>query len=1222
MRCHAQDGKLSGKVYDQHGQPLPFVTVMVFEGELLRYGAQTDEKGYYSIQPILPGTYRVEARFLGSTQTQENVPVLAGQTRQLDLRFTHDVNSTEIDTVEIAVFVNPVFEKDPTVVSNLSGEEVRQIGTRNVQSVAAITPGVYQADEGDFNISIRGARSTSTAYYIDGIKIRGVTSLPQSAISQFQVYTGGTPAELGDFTGGVVSITTANPASTFQGGAEFVTSEGLDPYGRNLAAFHFSGPLITRQRSFGSSGQQYKTSVLGYFFSGEYDFNRDQDPAARGIFRLKEGILEDLQANPVIINPDGNTFRSRANFIGTGDVEAVKAKAFNTDRRIRLLGRLDFRPTDNILIKLGGNYEHINSDLWSITNMLFAPDASQQFLGNSYRGWLRYQQNLKGGPLLKNLFFSLQLDYSRYQRRFQHRIHRENFFDYGYVGKFEYDLTPIYGYVDDPHSELSSGPYWISLAPPGPTNLRFDGSNTRNPILANYNRAIFDYVEEHGVPNLFPGVFSSDPMVHQLTNLDELAFRQGILNGQGPGAIYSLFSGVGASPGGFTKFDFEQFRFSGQLTAEINGHNLKAGFEFEQRSERLYALAARGLWGLMRQYANFHLNTLSGNPAEYQYVVANGEFQDTINIPLQYVAADQKEFDRRLRSRLGLPLDGTDLINIDALPPEFYTLDLFNASELLNDGLGVVTYYGYDHLGNKSRRRDAADFFTDTQNRPMNPFAPTYVSFFVQDKFEFEDIRFNVGLRVDHFDANQPVLKDPFSLHPTYSAAEVASGQLAIPAYQLPQGVGPDWVPYVDNATNPGRVVGYRKGETWVDANGTPVSSNQLTVGGNVPQPYVKENRVSMQSFRDYEAQTTFMPRISFSFPITDEALFFAHYDVLSQRPGQLLPTQGSLLAGQLTDYLFLENRPTSEINNPNLKPEITIDYEAGFKQKLGDRMAVSLSGFYRELRNMVRFRRFANAYPFSYDTFDNLDFGTVKGFVFSLDMRRTANTQLRVGYTLQFADATGSNFTSARSVVNFLEGVGVLRVPLPVNTDQRHRISAVADYRFGGHSLGPALQLGKKVVYPLRNFGANLTLQLGSGTPFSKNAVVVPAVQGGINIVNQIQGTPNGFRMPWQFRADLRLDKSFVVGGKSSSQGKNRSYGFNVYLLVLNLFDTQNVVNVYRYTGLPDDDGYLASDTGQQAILSQINPQAFTDQYRLRVNNPSNYSLPRRIRLGVQFSF
>ena len=78
----------------------------------------------------------------------------------------------------------------------------------------------------------------------------------------------------------------------------------------------------------------------------------------------------------------------------------------------------------------------------------------------------------------------------------------------------------------------------------------------------------------------------------------------------------------------------------------------------------------------------------------------------------------------------------------------------------------------------------------------------------------------------------------------------------------------------------------------------------------------------------------------------------------------------------------------------------------------------------------------------------------------------------------------------------------------------------------------------------------------------------------------------------------------------------------FNVYLQVLNLLNTKNVLNVYKTSGLPTDDGYLSTGVGQQAINAAIDGDAFTYLYTLRMQNPGNYSLPRRIRLGVQINF
>ena len=1215
LGAQAQDGKLTGRVFGAEGDGLPFATVVVKSGDLVVKGVNTDDEGRFSVNPIDPGTYNLEVRYLANTKQVEGVTVLPGQTRNVDIQMSNDVT---IDEVEI--FGNPVFEKDPVVATTLSGEDFKRLSTRDVNSVAALTAGVYQSDEGDGGLVIRGGRSTSNVYYIDGMKIRGQTTVPQSSISQYQVITGGTPAEFGDFTGGVISITTAGPSPALSGGLEYVTSEYLDPYGHNLIGVNLSGPIITKKEEMG------RRSILGFFINGEFDYNRDQDPAYTGIYGLKEGILEDLQARPVEIATDNLGFRSRAAFVTRDSWDTIQMKPFNESLRIRGLARLDFQPTQNILIKLGGTYEFINTDQWGTGNMLFAPNPQSEFEGNNYRAWARFQQTFSGGENspIKNLFYSVQADYSLYQRRFQNSVHEDRLFESGHVGTFTFDEVPIFGYIDNPQDPNYSGAYWQQVGFAF-DNLQFDPSTSRNPLLANYNTTILDHVAQNGIINLpFNRFFlDPDPIVNRLFSLNDLAFRQGILNGSGAPGVYSIFSGLGANAGGYQKFDFEQYRLVGQATAEIKGHNLKAGFEFEQRVERAYAIGARGLWGWMRQYSNFHLLNLETNPELFEYVTRGGEFQDTVLVPRQYSSADQATFDRNLRAKLGLPVDGTDYINIDELDPSFFSLDMFSADELLANGLGPISYYGYDYLGNKQETVAWQEFFNENGTRPQNAFSPTYLSAFIQDKFEFEDIIFNLGLRVDRFDANQPVLRDNYSLYPTYTAGEVASGQLGVPGFTLPTSIDSDFVPYVDNATNPSEVIGYRNGESWFDRNGTPVSSNEIrTLSGGRVQPAVKEEEVGPNSFEDYTPQTVFMPRISFSFPISDLALFFAHYDILSQRPGQTFATAGSLLAGQLSNYAFLENTPTATVINPNLRPEITIDYEAGFKQKIGETMALTVSAFYREQRNMIRFRRFNNGYPFSYDTYDNLDFGTVKGFSFSYDMRRTRNVQLRASYTLQYADATGSNFNSARGVVNFLEGVGVLRVPLPIDSDARHRVAGALDYRFYGKNRGPSFKIGSRTIYPLEEFGANLSFQMTSGTPFTQSAIPTQSVAGGIAQGSRIVGTPNGRRLPWTYRLDLRADKNFVLGGKIKNGERTRAYDFNVYAQVLNLLNTQNVLGVYAYTGLPTDDGWLTSDAGKQFIPLQISPEAYVDQYSARLVSPGVFSVPRRIRLGVQFNF
>ncbi len=49
---------------------------------------------------------------------------------------------------------------------------------------------------------------------------------------------------------------------------------------------------------------------------------------------------------------------------------------------------------------------------------------------------------------------------------------------------------------------------------------------------------------------------------------------------------------------------------------------------------------------------------------------------------------------------------------------------------------------------------------------PVAPLRPLYQAAFIKDKFTFNKMIFSLGLRVERFDLNTKVLKDPYSLVP------------------------------------------------------------------------------------------------------------------------------------------------------------------------------------------------------------------------------------------------------------------------------------------------------------------------------------------------------------------------------------------------------------------------------------------------------------------------
>ncbi|MEM9985489.1 MAG: carboxypeptidase regulatory-like domain-containing protein, partial [Bacteroidota bacterium] len=165
----AQDGKLAGKVLDEDGQPVGFVSILVFQGDAYRYGTSTAEDGTFSIQPVTPGSYRVEARYLGRNKTVTDVSVIANITRDLVISF----EATTLE--EVVIHDQGPFEKTPIVGTTLTSEDIINAGTRSINSLAAISAGVYQSDEGGA-LSVRGARSSATVYYVDGVKVRGSAS--------------------------------------------------------------------------------------------------------------------------------------------------------------------------------------------------------------------------------------------------------------------------------------------------------------------------------------------------------------------------------------------------------------------------------------------------------------------------------------------------------------------------------------------------------------------------------------------------------------------------------------------------------------------------------------------------------------------------------------------------------------------------------------------------------------------------------------------------------------------------------------------------------------------------------------------------------------------------------------------------------------------------------------------------------------------------------------
>lgn len=1185
--AQTRPGSLIGVVKEAAtGITIPQAQIILKQGETVVKQGLTDFDGNINITPIEPGVYDISAKAFGYAETTQR-GVTINPNRPTTVNFSLQEATQQLQEVVIT-YEKPLIERGKTISGGgVDRETIENIPTRNVGTLVATAPGVSQTDEGQ-GINVRGARSDANVTFIDGVKVRGSVNLPREAIQSVEVITGGTPAQYGDATGGVTNLTTRGPTPVYFGTVELVSSSFLDAQEYNLAGLTVGGPILKNSQG---------NPIMSFLVSTEFEYQYEPRPFATTPYRVNEDRLNEMQATPIRPSNVGQGVLNEGNFLRMSDLEEIPARLNVDNRQFRAVGSFNIKTSANTNVVLGGRLIYNRGMNGSFASSLMNWDQNSESIATDWSAYARFTQTFGDGgeddnSLIKNAFYSIQVDYTRNNRTTWDAVHQDNIFRYGHIGTFETYQQRFYTYTTDDQTGITA---WVQQLYQD-TAVLFTPSSY-NEVRSNYTSSYYRFVEEGRILN-------------NTFNLNNIRQGGGLINGDNPQSIYGLFQAVGTQQAGYALSRNSQFRVTAQTTFQIGGHSLIAGLEFEQRFDRSYSLAANNLWTQMRLLQNQAILQLDLDNPILIYD-QNGVFQDTINYNRAYDPGVPRTFDRNIRTELGLDPNGTDYIDIDAYDPDMFSLDMFSADELVNvGGTQYVGYYGYDYLGNiQSGNPTLTDFFTERDangnlTRPISAFQPLYIAGYIQDQFQFNDIFFNVGVRVDRFDANQPVLRDPYSLYPVRTAGEVA-GQ-----FEIPGSIGDDYVVYVNDVSNPTAITGFRDGDQWYDVNGNPLANPKdiADISGGVAQPYVigatanGRPELSAEGFEDYTPQVTVSPRISFQFPITDEAAFFAHYDVLVQRPsagfGRFNPF----------DYLQLDNLNNSGfLGNPNLLPQRTTDYEIGFEQLLTQRSVLRLSAFYKEQRDLIQTVSINEAYPITYVTYGNRDFSTVKGFVIGYEMRRTANVMINANYTLQFADGSGSGPNSGANLAR--SGQPNLRYILPLDFDQRHQFTASIDYRYkhGDEYTGPVWWDNQVFA----GAGLNILARASSGQPYSARNRAFELTDGASGI--PLDGQVNGSRQPWIFSIDVTVNKRWRLNNDNS---------FEVYLSVLNLFNTQNVLNVYAYTGAADDDGWLASPQGQTSVAFRADAQAYADLYNIAMNSPFNYTLPRRIRLGVRYNF
>lgn len=1279
----SQTGEIQGKVVDDKGAPVAFAAVVIVQDEAglkpTSKGAKTDANGFFTIKGVNPGTYNLRASFTGKPKVVETgVVVFVG--KPTTQNFKLEERSTTVGTVTVkGKRANPtkIIDVFTPVQSTMTAEQIKDNSVRDANSLAAQTAGVVQEDRGR-DLNIGGARSEDNVYFVNGVKVTGSSAVPPSAIANLEVITTGVPAKYGDVTGGVINITTKGPSDKLMGSVEGLTSQFLDPYAFNMINATVTGPLIRRKSDTSAFGGDSKTiikgePILGFSANFMYESEGDKYPKLTGNYKVKDDKWNAIRANPYQVSADGKTLVSSQELITSNDLEEISANQNTATRRLN--GTLGF---DLKLNKIGtnltvqGRYFNEVYHRYVARYTLFNYENNPRVDATTYNGLVRINTPLynpnsdkQSKKLFRNATMQLQADYERSGTNITSDVAGNNPWLTGYIGQFNEILKPSATLVSN-NNTLTK----VFYGPGSNDYLEF----VPHIKVSNFVPDGVDFKPEpyNSTASGFTKIFQDlhDREIKKLLSVQDFANAGALVNGTRANVyVQGVFFPMARVFNQIQKQENDQFRISGNLnfdlinkkSAELNKHTIEIGFEAEKRYQSLYSISPLNIWNVASTSLNQHLSVdndksynpllvMQGGAVRMRYdeyikqlsqpnrVIFNAF--DSLIYDKEVSSGSQSTFSKNFRSALGF--DSLTRVNIHSIPVDKLNINMFSQDELLRNNL-ISNSEGYDVFGNRiSPSVEFNDFFTEKKDglytRKNAPIRPFYAAGYIQDRFQLKDIAFNVGLRVDYFNPVTKSFIDPYVRAGARSIAEAKQ-------FSHPTNLSKDAIVYVNNPTNPTKVMGYRSGDQWYDVNGNELNGPEAirTASGGTALPYLQgdneeeREKRNMSSetfdpnlvFKDATPSINIMPRLNFSFKIDTNSLLFANFDMLSKRPNQ-----GENQALPF-DYYNLVINGAGSIANPNLKTPRTTSLGIGFKQKLSLRSSLTINFIYREFLDQITTSQI-NGYPVTYNSFSNTDFSTVKSITLTYEMRRTRNLRLTTWYMMQFAEGTGSSASSRNGLL--AANQGNLRVINPLNFDNRHTIFMDLNYKFPGglDYNGPS-----KLKGLLQEFSVSFIPRLISGSPYTQQSNVTASSTLGTQERAITLGDVNAGRLPWRFNLNVKVAKdfSFKYGRKpkaSTGIDERRPGSLNLYLQINNLTNSQ-VIRVYRYTGSADNDGYIGSPgytseyNTKEATIQGLGT-SFRDLYNLSLGIPnrdgdggeptSNYAIPRVIQLGGLLTF
>ncbi len=301
---------------------------------------------------------------------------------------------------------------------------------------------------------------------------------------------------------------------------------------------------------------------------------------------------------------------------------------------------------------------------------------------------------------------------------------------------------------------------------------------------------------------------------------------------------------------------------------------------------------------------------------------------------------------------------------------------------------------------------------------------------------------------------------------------------------------------------------------------------------GKVPEQFYNtrdaEKRKAKTSYQ-------FSPRFGIAYPISDQGVIHFSYGHFFQVPNyEHLYINPDFEVSLI--QLAGDQPPRGKFNsmgNAELKPQKTVAYEIGVKQAITENFTIDITGYNKDIRDLISQETRSDIFGGKYWRFINRDYANAKGITFALEQRELqGGVGFSVDYTYQVATGNASDPYDEWENQKQDPPVQGEKMRRPLNWDQTH-------------------SLNLSVTTTQKDYHISLIGKIGSGTPYTRSSP---------RYYNRVL---NGERKPSTVTFNLNISKDLKFLGTYITP----------YIKVYNIFDRKNNKDVYSSSGNADYD-------------------------------------------------